>query len=189
MGYNQYENKEDSLMKKIITILFIAIALVACSTPTTVDHGYEKADMSEYLLLTTEDHSFATDDFDTIMTRIENMEKGIYYLGFSGCPWCKESVPVLENTLKENNQFAFYINTRSDEFTLELSTRWSAFEEALPDELRSLGYVPFVFSIDDDQTIRSHMGTIDSHNAQERLMTDEEAAELLEIYNVIVNID
>ena len=44
-------------------------------------------------------------------------------------------------------------------------------------------YVPVVVSIKDGNTIDGHVGTVDGHDAHERVMTEEEVEKLTAIYS------
>ncbi len=49
-------------------------------------------------------------DYDKILEIIEN-GTGIIYLGFPGCPWCRNALPVLFDVAKENNiETIYYMN-------------------------------------------------------------------------------
>lgn len=168
-------------MKKIMLLLaLLAIIVSGCSAKDYhVVETAVKADMTGYTKLTDTDHYYVSVAAETMNTLLADKTSGVYYVGFSTCPWCSELVPVLNDVLKEQGWKAYYINVNDSSFS-DVYNALSAFDATLPSADQSGGYVPFVIVIQRNGTIKTHLGTVDTHDAHERLMTEDEAAELKE---------
>lgn len=109
---------------------------------------------------------------------------GIIYFGFPDCPWCRNVVPVLIETIKEENvKEVYYYNAREerDEKRLtdgkieevkkgssfyrkvlkELGTKASSYD-GLDDENIKRLYFPTILFIKDGEVVLLHEGTVSS---------------------------
>lgn len=119
-------------------------------------------------------------------------DKGVYYFGFTDCPWCQEVRPILEEMAKTSSVPVYYIQTRDDNHVLqytdqqkqELQTYIGEYMEDNEEGIRTL-YVPLVVKMQGGIIEDGHCGTVDSHDAHERTMTEEESAQVRDIYNRI----
>lgn len=67
------------------------------------NEGYIKLDIDE-------NNPIEYADYDKLLEVIEN-GTGIIYLGFPGCPWCRNALPVLLDAAKDNNvDIIYYMN-------------------------------------------------------------------------------
>lgn len=118
----------------------------------------------------TENAQFVHADPEETIAAVAEKKEGIYYFGFPTCPWCKELSPVLNEVLKETGQKASVVNTRADNFTEELRSKLvTEFQKYQPGDLS----VPFLVVIDKDGNVKSHVGTIEGHNAHIEVLNDE----------------
>lgn len=152
------------LMILVLTSLFV---LVGCSSNNI---------MKDYAGLKTEDHHFFADSPEDFIEDLENRVEGVYFMGFSDCPWCKELVPVLDEIASEQGHSIQYLNTRSSGFqnNTTLQNRLQAWIETLPEADQNGGSVPFTIFIDKDGNVITHLGTVESHNAPTATMTENE---------------
>ncbi|CAM3646433.1 hypothetical protein ERUR111494_04875 [Erysipelothrix urinaevulpis] len=150
-------------MKKLLTILSVLVLLTACG---------QKDIMKGYKGLKGPDHQFVSEDYKAVMKKIENKEPGLYYFGFSDCPYCQDLVPVLNETLVELDQKAIYIDVKNSSFQ-GISKAFQDFEATLPQDKQSGGAFPYVMGIDKDGNVNTHKGTVQSHNLDTGLTEDE----------------
>lgn len=155
-------------MKKLsITLIVLLLVLVGCSSGNV---------MSEYKGFANKDHHFYSKSATEFVEDLENGVEGIYYMGFSDCPWCKELVPVLEEIASKDGHSIQYLNTRGSEYANNkaLQERLNNWILTLPEADQNGGGVPFTIFIDKDGKIVTHVGTVESHNAPQATMTENE---------------
>lgn len=117
-------------MKKLLSILFILLILVACSstnsevtTNTREDNtSGETACGLESDCDDEDEEYYALKDKNISMARVleifENKEDAVLYFYFNACPWCKELGPILSDYLALNddlNAITYSINVRPDD--------------------------------------------------------------------------
>jgi predicted bacteriocin transport accessory protein len=193
MGYNQ------DMIKKILSTVMAAVLLAGCSAGSVSsassassekESSYPKSDMSGYEGFTDENHVFVD---MTVKEMAADMDAGktfVVYFGFSNCPWCKEAMPVLNDTAKENDMKVGYINTRADSSWTSntdiddydvVVERLSDYLEYDDDGKKHL-YTPDVYFIKDGKVVMNHEGTLDGQNAKTSSLTDDETKELAADY-------
>lgn len=181
-------------MKKIM-IAFAALLLCACSSGGSgscpermIEPSGERADMSGYGTLEDAEHVFYEKTMDEIVTMFEEKQSGIIYFGYVGCPWCAEAIPIMNEVAKTRGLTICYAPTYDGEkYTLQGDIRETIFSYlndflSENDEGEKTMYVPFVVVVKDGEVIAAHEGTVSSHNAHERTMTDSEIIELTNTY-------
>ncbi len=185
-------------MKKTICWLFISLLICSsCSAdkkdtsdPKGCDSDElcdvtERSDMSGYEGFMDNEHQFVEVPMSDFLLKLDAGATGIYYFGYTTCPWCVEAVPIMNEVAKEFDVKIFYIDKKA-ETTKEEDSK--AIEARIPDKLDKDDegnphlYVPYVITIKEGEITSYHTGTVDSHDAHERKMTDEEKAELKKRY-------
>ena len=178
-------------MKKWIIAVSLLLFAAGCADKTAaVETASLKADMSGYENFTETDHHFLASDVQDFLERMDDQETMTAYFGFSECPWCNEALPILNECAEEAGTDIYYINTRPTEdvtnntempdYDLLLARIGSCF--SYDNEGNHHLYVPFVVFVKDGEVVMTHEGTVDGHDAHERVMTDEEREEVREIY-------
>ncbi|AMC92626.1 hypothetical protein AOC36_01035 [Erysipelothrix larvae] len=161
-------------MKKQILAFFLVFTLLL----TGCANSSNKADLSDYDLLTVTDHNFITGNYEDIMTSLLAKEPGIYFFGYATCAWCRELVPELQEVVSEANLYVNYVDVSDrNNWTLALNNELTEFGSQFEEGAQYEG-VPYVIFVGDDGTLAAHVGTLPTHNAQQRLMTDTERAYL-----------
>lgn len=124
---------------------------------------------------------FIEKTYSDFQDTIKNKENAIYYLGYEGCPWCEDILPILLEVLKENNLTINYINTKG---LKEDKDNYALMQECLTDILdeNKKIYVPNVLVISNGKVEAHHIGTVADHKASERELTLMETEEIREIY-------
>lgn len=181
-------------MKRLL-IAMLSVMLCACSSASAgngcenlVQESGERANMSGYEMLEDDEHVFYQKTMEEVLALFEEGKSAIVYLGYVGCPWCEEAVPIMNEVAKAKGLTICYAPTYDDgEYTItdeieeQLYSYLDAFLEE-DDEGEKRMYVPYVFVIRDGKVISAHEGTVESHDAHERQMTDSEKIELTNTY-------
>ncbi|MFV0379404.1 MAG: TlpA family protein disulfide reductase [Anaerorhabdus sp.] len=187
-------------MKKIL-MLFLIFLIVGCSNAkiyndnkgcVSVGKSCDStlADMSGYVGFNDLNHFFLPRSMSDINSFFDADEDFIVYYGYKDCPWCKEAVPVLNDLAKEYDYKILYVNVKEDDKDLRDRSK-----KAYLDTLKHLDnylaadhsgkkgmYVPAVYFVVDGEVVDYNIGTVATHNANERVMNDEEKSELINIY-------
>lgn len=187
-------------MKKTICWLFISLLLCSsCSAnnkeqenknPKGCDGDEvcdvkDRADMTSYEGFMDQKHQFIEVPMSDFLLKLDAGATGIYYFGYTTCPWCVEAVPIMNEVAKSLDLNIFYVDKKA-ETTKEEDSK--AIEARIPDKLDKDEdgnphlYVPYVITIKEGEITSYHTGTVDSHDAHERKMNDKEKAELKKIY-------
>ena len=166
-------------MKRFFKILLVGVTLLVCFIV-----GYQwtiGADkVPEY---NTNTAQFIDEEPGSVINKIEDREKGIYYFGFAACPWCVELIPILDDVLETTNQKAYVVDTRSKSFTDSLRSRLKiVYKEHHDDELS----VPFLVVITGDGSIQTHVGTVENHDAHKEKLTDGQKKELEQLLSSMI---
>ena len=193
-------------MKKIILICMSLLLICGCSTkPTTSSQDDEQVgycdgeeigcglegglDMSAYEGFTDKENAFVKSDMDEAIDIFKNKKSAILYFGFAKCPWCIEALPVMNEVAKEYGRSIYYVETRdlernllyTDEQKKEIVSYLYDYLDTNDEGEKHL-FVPFVVVVKEGIVQSAHLGTIESHEAKERKMTDDEIQQLKEIY-------
>lgn len=118
---------------------------------------------------------------------LKNKDDFILYLGFPTCPWCRNIIPVLFDSAKENNiDKVYYINVRElkslEEDYKALRKLIDEHLEADEEGIKTL-YVPEVFFFKDGKIIGHHLGSVESQVNPTVPLTTDQITELKSIYS------
>ena len=198
-------------MKKIL-VLILCLLLIGCGTDENVSNDnvnnnpvenekeevvksdleilkeeYEALNNSGIVVEINEDVDVKILNFDEAKNLLEN-ETGIIYFGFPSCPWCRNILPVLLETLKENEQTLYYLNIRN------INTEQNKYiKNILKDYLdkNSNGeltlYVPDVYAVQAGVIKSHHLGSASSQNNPYNALTEEQRIELKNIYQQLID--
>ena len=124
-------------------------------------------------------------DIDTADLAEKMAEKKTFclYVGYDDCEWCIEAMPILNNEAKAHGMVIEYLDCKkmvNDDLDALKSMVGVAMEKGNNGEPTL--FTPLVVFIKNGEIVYSHTGTVDAHNAHERMMNDQECAELHKIY-------
>ena len=186
-------------MKKLLLIL-LTLTLCACQTQTksTASTSKKACDVtSEEETCNSIDDTkttFKEISFDEAIQYFTQEKSGVLYFGYSSCPWCNEAKPILKKVAKENGIDIQYVKVRDEEKNrLYTDDQKVIIEPYIQDYMSSNDegiltlYVPLVLVVKNGVVIDGHEGTLDSHDATERKMTDDEKKELTQIYTKLMS--
>ena len=106
---------------------------------------------------------------------------GVVYFGYSTCPWCRNAIPVLVDTVIEQQIDKIYyvdvesIDTRSIKDILE------PFLDSDESGEKRL-FVPDVYFMKNGEILFHHIGTVESYKDAFLGMNEEQTKELADIY-------
>lgn len=185
-------------MKKLLLIL-LSLTLCACQSQTkyTASSSKKACDVtSEEETCNSKDDTKTTFNeisFDEAIQYFTQEKSGVLYFEFSSCPWCKEAKPILKKVAKDNGIDIQYVKVRDEEKNRLYTDEQKAIIEPYIQDYMSNNdegiltlYVPLVLVVKNGKAIDGHEGTLESHDATERKMTDDEKKELTQIYTKLM---
>lgn len=186
-------------MKKLLLIL-LSLTLCACQaqikpTSSTSKKAYDVTNEEETCNSKDDSNTkFNEISFDEAIQYFTKEKSGVLYFGYSSCPWCKEAKPVLKKVAQKNGIDIQYVKVRDDKKNrLYTDDQKTIIEPYIQDYMSNNDegiltlYVPLVLVIKNGKVIDGHEGTLDSHDATERKMTDDEKEELTKIYTKLMS--
>ncbi|MBR2792885.1 MAG: hypothetical protein IKE12_09555 [Erysipelotrichaceae bacterium] len=169
-------------MKKTLLFLVCAMMIILTGCDKTVEYDQPEGhvcDMSGYGY---ETENFYYINLDTMFDLMDQKKTFIVFLAHLGCPWCEELLPVLDRISVEKEMKVYYLNSLSDETVkdqegldklLELASEYVTEEDGKP-----VLWAPSIFYVQQGKIIDVHEGTVNTHPARERKMTEKEVARL-----------
>lgn len=116
---------------------------------------YEELNSESVLELNiSKDNPFKYTDYDKLLEVIEN-GTGIIYLGFPGCPWCRNALPVLIDAAIDNNvETIYYMNilNERDSYVVEDEKLVYAKDEEGNEKKGTEGYFKLLDALEDHLT-------------------------------------
>ena len=217
-------------MKKLLFILFASLITLTGCTQTQPNNGNSsqqqeehtqdaaqfKTEYEEYNGKTTsngkeylnielpEVNPIVYASYEEVMDVLEN-GTGVIYFGYPTCPWCRNVVPVLLESAKENRvKEILYFNAKEYRDTLRLNElgeievvteakegyaelvaalgeHASVYEGLNDDSIKRL-YFPTVVFVKEGEVIAFHEGSVDSQEDPYIGLDEEQVKELKKIY-------
>ncbi len=109
---------------------------------------------------------------------------GILYFGYNTCPWCRNIVPILIDTILKNQiDTLYYVDVHEDlsDIQDELYEYLDSYLSTNEEGEKGLA-VPDVYFIQKGKVVGHHLGTVDSYRDPYLGMTEEQKQELSNIY-------
>lgn len=109
-------------------------------------------------------------------------ETGIFYFGYSSCPWCRNVVESLVEVAVENDLPIYYIDSKHlEKETSEQIINYLSYYLRETDGKKRL-YVPDVYFVKKGQIIDHHIGSIDEQTNPFEKLTGKDKEKLKKIY-------
>lgn len=197
------------MMKKITMLICLAVLMAGCAHREELNKGSQEKEEQKQNYCDEEAGvcslpepskessavSFMTKiSMQEALSMLKEKKDALFYFGYPDCPWCKEAIPVLKEVSTEKKKTVYYIQTRDEKKELLYSAKEKA---KLTPYLRSYMkqdekkeyqlYVPLVVMVEKGKVLKGHLGTVDGHDAHERLMTEDEVKELKKIYEEMLS--
>ena len=114
---------------------------------------------------------------------------GIVYFGYSTCPWCRNSVPILIDVAKKNKLKVIYYydihEENLDSIKKELYEILDPYLREKEDGKKDLS-VPDVYAIKKGKIKGHHIGTVSSYKNPTKGMNKKQKKELEDIYDSLI---
>ncbi len=110
---------------------------------------------------------------------------GIIYFGYNTCPWCRNIVPILIDTVQANHiDTLYYVDIHKVDLSSIKTELVSLLDEYLEEnEEGEKGLaVPDVYFLKEGKIIGHHLGTVDSYHNPYLGMNSDQKQELISIY-------
>lgn len=141
--------------------------------------------MQEYGIDSTRFHFI---NYDGLLELFDTDVTTIVYIGHIGCPWCETLVPYLNDVCNEYDYDIYYLdslyedNLGRDDAVDALANICIDFVTKDTDGTPTI-WAPSIIYIQEGKPIAVHEGTVNTHNAYEREMTEKETARLQYMLN------
>ncbi|WP_170236408.1 hypothetical protein [Streptococcus hyovaginalis] len=120
-----------------------------------------------------------------VLSRMIAKKQGLYFYGFPECPWCQESVPLLTKVLEDQQTRAYTVNIHSDNYQEDDARVLEHFYQSHLGK-KSVS-VPFLVAINSRGQVKTHVGTVEGHNAKESKLTPKQQEKLAEVLSSLVS--
>ena len=155
---------DNKIMIALVHVLCAAIAIFAYLNVKDMEKELKDTDAikfkEEYEAINEEENSIKMEisednpieyaDYDKLLEIINN-GTGIIYLGFPGCPWCRNALPVLFDVAKDNNvEIIYYMNilNERDSFVVEDKKLVYAIDDEGNEKRGTKGYKQLLKALD-----------------------------------------
>ncbi|MDR2661182.1 MAG: transporter [Lactobacillaceae bacterium] len=170
-------------MKKTILLIFLVFIFGG------ICYGiYNVADMqndNKKIIYNDKTKQFIHNTPTSSISMMAKTKQGIYYYGFSTCPWCKELLPIFNEVLKKQEKTSYVVNVKSKQYTKADDLILKKFFKNYTNEEQLT--VPFIVVIDSNGNVLTHVGTVSGHNAIESRMNDKQKNKLIQQLSKIVS--
>lgn len=170
-------------MRKYFILFFLLLCLTGCSVND--DNSLEIVGNSFGESTNKKENSFEEVSMDNLLKTITSRKSGVYYLGFSSCPWWEDIEPVLNKVSQSLNVTINYVKVKDNDGRSLVTEDEKAIlmpyirNFLLKDNSGNPTiYYPFILVIKDGVIVDSHIGTLDGHNAKEQDLSIKEKLEL-----------
>ncbi len=177
----------------LIVFFIIGITLFFCDN-VRVKFSYEYVNYVEYSNGKTIKVSIPWDNRIHYLSENELMEflekgTGVLYFGYNTCPWCRNSFPILIDTVRKNNiDVIYYADIHKLDFSSIREKIVSILDSYLEEdgEGKKVIAVPDVYVLKDGKILGNHRGTVDSYHNPYNGMSDVQKEELASIYQKLI---
>ena len=111
---------------------------------------------------------------------------GVLYFGYSTCPWCRNAIPVLIDSVIENDiTTLYYVDIKAFDFSKIKDELYVILDEYLKvnNNGEKVLAVPDVYVVKDGKIVAHHRGCVESYKNPYKGMNEDEIDELKNIYN------
>jgi predicted bacteriocin transport accessory protein len=170
-------------MKKLLAVLGCLLVLAGCGKPA-IHYDAPQGTLSDMSGYGIADGHFYDITYSGLRQLVEAGQTVIVYIGHLGCNWCRQLVPVLDGICAEEQMDVYYLDTGEGSENLGDEEGYQWLNELCADyttrdkEGNVTLWAPSVIYIRQGAVIGVHEGTVNTHNANERQMTDKEIARL-----------
>ena len=175
------------LVLVLLICMIIGLMLFLRSDAEKFKNEYESLNDSSVKMEISKDNPIEYVTIDEVFELFEN-KTGVIYFGFPGCPWCRNLLPVLFETAKENNvNKIYYFNPK--EIRTDTNEEYNKLKSLLSEYLQTNAegeqvlYVPDVYFVKNGKIMGHHLSTVKSQSDPYVSLTSEQKSELKEMLN------
>ena len=114
-------------MKKFILVLCTILLLCSCSKKEVINYTYElktkEVDMSVYPGVPSVGHCFKEILPSEFFNAYDAKSSGVFYLGYSSCPFCRQFVRYLNEVALEKGVTVYYMDAYNDYEPYKIGTQ------------------------------------------------------------------
>ncbi|PCS06160.1 transporter accessory protein [Lactococcus piscium] len=118
------------------------------------------------------------------LKKLSDKQQGLYYFGFPTCSWCLALLPVFDERLEKLNVKLLVVNIRAEDYTSQDNILLETFFIKYTSEKRLT--VPFVVAINSKGEVKTHIGTVDRHDATKEKMTKKQVETLHTVLDSLI---
>ena len=170
-------------MKRLLILIVALCTLFGCGKK---EIEYDNptgqiVNMSDFGLADSKHFYFAS--YDSFFELMENKQTVIVMVAHYGCPWCEALAPVVDKMCDQFGYDIYYIDTQNSanvNDTKGIEKIINACKDySTPNSDGSAGlWLPSLIYLQNGKIIQIHEGTVNTHDAHERTMTEKELARL-----------
>lgn len=185
--------KKISIIGIIVSVILIILTLVITFKTTTdgirFKNEYESLNNINKVNITIDKNNkikYAT--IEEVIDILQN-KTGVIYFGFPNCPWCRNILPVLLETVDDT---IYYYNPK--QIRDNNSSEYQILKDILNDYLtedeegNKKLYVPDVYFVKEGKIVGNHLGSVDSQKDPYQPLTEEQRQEIKEEYQKLFNL-
>jgi len=186
--------KKKKIIISILVIFFIVLLLgliIYLNDTIRFKLSYEYINYYEYNNGKTIEVSIPKDNRIKYLNEEEVLDffndgTGILYFGYNTCPWCRNMIPVLIDSVIDNDYKTIYYadihNLDINSISIKLFSKLDNYLSTNEEGKKGLS-VPDVYFVKDGKIIGRHLGTVDSYNNPFKEMNKGQKQELKDIFN------
>lgn len=114
---------------------------------------------------------------------------GVLYFGYSTCPWCRNALPVLIDSILDNDiDVLYYVDIKAFDFSKKSKEIYEILDEYLKvkDDGEKVLAVPDVYVLKNGNIVAHHRSCVESYKNPYKGMNEEQIAELKSIYDSMI---
>lgn len=123
------------------------------------------------------------------LLKLLNNGTGVLYMGYNTCPWCRNAVPILIDSVLENEiDTIYYVDIHSANLKKISKELYKILDEYLKvtDDGTKVIAVPDVYTLKNGQIVGHHRGCVEGYKNPYKKMTAEQKDELKKIYDEMI---
>lgn len=114
---------------------------------------------------------------------------GVIYMGYPTCPWCRNSIPILIDSIKNNDiDTLYYVDIHKVNLSKVKDELYKILDQYLKEteDGDKVIAVPDVYVVKKGVIVGHHRGTVDSYKNPYKAMSEKQKKELKSIYDNMI---
>ena len=169
-------------MKKALTVFLAILLLVGCQKRKTVDYDQPSGTVSNMSGYGIENGDFYDISVIKLLEVFDTGKTVIVYIGRDNCEWCLALIPVLDEIIKEKDMKVYYLDilSQSEEDLAKIDEVAELCRDYVEKDSdgKPILRAPSLLYIQEGKLVNFHEGTVNTHDATQRDMTEKELERL-----------